>query len=134
MPRKFHSKDTIRIFLRDCRVKLRVGIHAPEKKAPQLLIVTVEMEADLTHRYDDPGEHNLDRVIDYQPLYHFIRKKLPKLGHIPLLESVAEQIILFCWRDPRVQKVRVRLEKPDILPAASAGIDITRSRPKKRQK
>jgi dihydroneopterin aldolase len=52
------------------------------------------------------------------------------MGHIHLLETLAEQIINFCFRDIRVQKVRARLEKSGIFPAAAgAGIEVSRTRP-----
>jgi dihydroneopterin aldolase len=69
-------------------------------------------------------------VIDYEPVYNFILNELPAMGHIHLLETLAEQIINFCFRDIRVQKVRARLEKSGIFPAAAgAGIEVSRTRP-----
>lgn len=120
--------DSIRIFLRDCKTELRVGVYPQEMEKPQPVIVNVEVEAALPHHYQDITERSLDRVIDYDPLHGFICIELPKIGHIPLLETVAEQIITFCFRDPRIQKVRVRLEKPQVFNNASAGIEISRTR------
>lgn len=127
-PQSANEGDSIRIFLRDCKVDLRVGVYPAEMEKPQQVIVNVELEAALPHRYQDVSERGLDRVIDYDPLYGFICVELPKRGHIPLLETVAEQIIDFCFRDSRIQKVKVRLEKPQIYGNASAGIEITRTR------
>lgn len=120
--------DCIRVFLRDCKTELRVGVYPQEMDKPQPVIVNVEVEAALPHHYQDVTERSLDRVIDYDPLHGFICIELPKMGHIPLLETVAEQIINFCFRDPRIQKVSVRLEKPQVFSNASAGIEICRVR------
>jgi dihydroneopterin aldolase len=129
-PTLAYEGDTVRIFIRDCRVALSVGIYDSEKQATQPVIISVEMEAALPHHYQDKNEKKLDRVIDYERVYHFIQNDLPKLGHIHLLESAAEQIIDFCFRDPRVRKAQVRLEKTEIFSnAAGAGIDMTRTRP-----
>ena len=48
-------------------------------------------------------------------------------GHIHLIETLAEKIAARCLQDLRIQVVRVRIEKPDVLPACrSIGIEITR--------
>src|ERR1700722_12984728 len=93
--------DRIRVFIRDCRVDLRIGIYESEKQTPQPVIVNVEIEAALPHHYQDLAEKKLDRVIDYEPVYDFIKKELPAMGHIHLLETAAEQIIHFCFNDIR---------------------------------
>lgn len=119
----------IQVFLRDCRVSLRVGVHAHEKEKPQPVIINVEIEAPLSRHFDDPAEDNLRDVINYETIYDFVYRELPRLGHIPLLETVAEQIIAFCLRDARVLAVRVRLEKPKVFTnTAGAGIEIRRMR------
>ncbi len=122
------DSDSIRIFLHDCKVQLSVGVYPAEMEKPQLVIVNVEAEAALPHHYQDITERSLDRVIDYDPLHGFVCIELPKMGHIPLLETVAEKIIDFCLRDPRIQTVRVKLEKPQVYYNAGAGIEITRKR------
>ena len=125
-----NNTDTIRVFLRECQVILSVGVYQDEMKTPQPVVITVELEAALPHHYQDRAEKKLNRVIDYEAIYSFIQKELPQMGHIYLLESIAEQIFDFCFRDVRVRKARVRLEKTAVFPAAAgAGIDITRSRP-----
>ena len=124
--------DRIRVFLNDCRVELSVGYHPAERLKPQPLIIDLEVEALLPHRYQDTSENSLDRIIDYERFHDFIYNELPKLGHIPLLETVAEQIVSFPGRfeDCRVHKVKVRLEKPEIYKGrARVGIEIIRTRP-----
>ncbi|HUY68457.1 MAG TPA: dihydroneopterin aldolase [Alphaproteobacteria bacterium] len=129
-PPQANEPDHIHVFLCDCTVEMRVGFHPSERTGPQPVVVAIEAEAALPHRYQDVTENSLDRVIDYEVFYRFIREELPKLGHVPLLETVAEQIADFCFRDLRIQKVRVRLEKPRIYAGtARAGIEICRSRP-----
>jgi 7,8-dihydroneopterin aldolase/epimerase/oxygenase len=125
-------KDSIRVFIRDCRVDLRVGIYESEMQAPQPVVITVEIGGSLPHHYQDLAEKKLDRVLDYEQIYNFICQELPKLGHIYLLETVAEQIINFCFQDIRVQHAQIRIEKTGIFPdAAGGGIQINRTRPAK---
>jgi dihydroneopterin aldolase len=128
-PQTAREPDHINVFLRDCRVELSVGYHPAERLKSQPLIIDLEVEALLPHRYQDTSENNLDRVIDYERFYDFIMKVLPTIGHIPLLETVAEQIIACCFEDRRIQKVAVRIEKPQCFAGARPGIEVRRTRP-----
>ena len=118
----------IRSFLRDYTVQVNVGVCDYEKKGPQAVIINIEMEAADVPRYDDPAEESLDRVMDYTQVHRFIATEVVPMGHIPLLEPIAEMIVAFCFRDPRVAKVRVRLEKPAVLPDVTVGIELFRAR------
>ena len=128
-PQPAHQEDRVRVFVRECRVDLRVGIYESEAQAPQPVHITVECEGAPPHHYHDRTENRLARVIDYEPLYKFMCEELPKQGHIYLLETAAEQIISFCFRDPRVREVLVRIEKTGVFPhAAGAGVELRRTR------
>jgi len=121
--------DTIHVYLRDCVVPLSVGIHDFEKKQPQPVIVHIDVTAPLTRRYDDLRASDTALIIDYDRLYHFVTQELPKLGHVPFLESMAEKILDFCFNDPRVTEVGVRLDKPEAYKGkAKVGIDMRRTR------
>jgi len=121
--------EYVRIFLRDYAAQLRVGTEPHEKNGPQTIIINIECDAAAALRFDNPKEENLERAIDYTRVYHFIADELASMPHIPLLESVAEIIAAFCLGDPRVGRVRVRLEKPEILPdTTGAGVEIVRLR------
>jgi len=121
--------DYIRVYLRDCTIQLNVGVHAYEKPKPQPVIVYAEVTSLLPRRYDNVAENSLDLIMDYDKLYQFVYKELPKMQHIAFLETIAEQIITFCFKDPRVAEVRVRLEKPEIFAGtARAGIEMFRKR------
>jgi len=43
------------------------------------------------------------RVINYEKIYGFLTEALPKLGHVNLLENVAERIITFASKNPRIE-------------------------------
>ncbi len=127
-----HEDDTISIFIRDCKVDLRVGVFESEMQKTQAVLVNVVMEAGLPYHFRDMSERTLNRIINYGPLYKFISHELATMGHIYLLESYAEKILDYCFRDERVRKVTVRMEKTEIFPsAAGAGVEITRMRPVK---
>jgi dihydroneopterin aldolase len=55
--------------------------------------------------------------------------ELPKLGHIDLLETLAHHIITHIWTYPHAKGIRLRLEKPKILPDTMAvGVEVTATR------
>lgn len=123
------TDDTICVYLRDCTVSLFVGIYDYEKPQPQPVIFDIELAGPLRQRYDDLQASHLSLIIDYDRLYQYVTQTLPTLGHVPLLESLAERIIDFCFGDSRVTAVTVKLRKPDILKGkASVGIEMRRSR------
>lgn len=126
---QINHPDTLRSVIRDCEVDLRVGVCAHEKIRPQRVIVNVEIEAVAAHAFNDREDADLANVINYATIRDFICLELPKQEHTPLLETVAERIIRFCFDDPQVVKVSARLEKPRIFPETeSVGIELVRVR------
>lgn len=120
------STDRIKIFVRECTVPLFIGIYDHEKPKAQSVVIDVELTASPVKNLQDATIHD---VIDYDRVYHYLTEALPKLGHINLLENVAECIVAFCFEDPRIEKVRVRLAKSDIYKdKALVGIEIKRHR------
>ena len=54
-------------------------------------------------------------------------RKIVATGHINLVETLAELIADRCLEDPRVKKVKVRVEKMDVFAdATSVGVEIER--------
>jgi dihydroneopterin aldolase len=126
-----HSRDAdrIHVFMHDCKVALHIGIGPEERITPQTVIVNIDCEAALPHRYHNLIETRFDHVIDYARLVEYTTVELPKLGPVALLELIAEKLITFCFEDRRIDKVRVRLEKPEIFSGkALVGIEICRTR------
>ncbi len=115
-----------RILIRDLVVTASIGVHAHEHLAPQR--VRVNLELMVSTRSGNAGD-DIARVISYEDLVNGI-KSIVSEGHINLVESLAEEIAALCLRDDRAVAVRVRVEKPDILPdAAGVGVEIERQRP-----
>ena len=123
------SGDTIHVYLRDCMVPLFVGVYDHEKPKPQPVMISIEVSSPLVQRYDDLEAGDIGLIIDYDRLYDFVTVVLPGYGHVPLLESLAERIITFCFEDPRITEVLVRMYKPEVLKGkASVGIEMRRQR------
>jgi dihydroneopterin aldolase len=70
----------------------------------------------------------LASVVDYDPIHAAITG-WQKRPHVLLIETLLEELIALCFRDPRVRACRVSLVKPDIYEAAAAaGVEIYRVR------
>jgi dihydroneopterin aldolase len=75
-----------------------------------------------------PGEDRR-RIINYEKIVAGIRE-VANAGHIDLCEGFAEQVCSVCFADPRVARVRVRVEKLDVFPdAEGVGAIFERVRP-----
>ncbi|MEJ0063970.1 MAG: dihydroneopterin aldolase [Alphaproteobacteria bacterium] len=122
------KRDMIELFLRDVPVQLRVGCCEREKQAPQTVIVSVTLTSSAPPDYLPLGD-DLAQVIDYTALHDFICRDLPSQPHRNLLETIAEHVCNFGFRDARVEKVSVKLVKPEIFPETrQTGIELTRFR------
>jgi 7,8-dihydroneopterin aldolase/epimerase/oxygenase len=114
------------VFLRDLVLSASIGIYPHEHAARQ----RVRINVDLCVPDDGPpvGRDELSRVVDYEKVADAVRAIVAS-GHVRLVETLAERIAASCLTDPRVQLVRIRVEKLDIFPdAVSAGVEIERSR------
>ena len=116
------------VFLRDMVLDASIGIHAHEHATRQRVRINVDLgvtdESALAGVAIGPDE--IARVVDYEKLAARVRNIVGD-GHVRLVETLAERIAQTCLIDPRVQSVRVRVEKLDIFPdSVSAGVEIER--------
>jgi 7,8-dihydroneopterin aldolase/epimerase/oxygenase len=100
-----------------------IGIRARERERPQRVRVSV----DLVAADPFPGEDRR-RVINYEKIVGAIRQ-IARAGHIDLCEGLGERICAACFADPRVERVRVWVEKLDVFEdAEGVGALLERSR------
>ena len=103
-----------------------IGIEPREREAKQRVRVSVDLAA----RPDDacPGDDRR-RIINYEKIVAAIRR-IAGAGHIDLCEGFAERIVEACLADPRVEEVRVWVEKLDVFAdAEGVGALLERRRP-----
>jgi len=122
--RKYFSYKR-KILVRDLILKISVGIHGFEKKKKQRVKFNIDINTDPNLMPDD---NNLDSIINYEDVIKNINKITNK-KHYPLLETLAEKIFLKLFENKRVKKVKLRIEKLDILKnTSSVGIEIEKSK------
>ncbi len=112
-----------RLFVRDLVVPSSIGIHRHERDAPQRVRVTVEI--DIAPLFSTESD-SIGAVLSYDNVVAAV-KKIISLGHINLVETLADRIATNCLEDARVVKVKVIVEKLDVLGGeATVGAEIVR--------
>lgn len=113
------------VFVRDLEIVASVGLLEHEKRYEQRIIVSAELA--VRDDYDGRSDRLAD-VVDYSKVVDGI-VRLVQSEHVNLIETLAERIAAHCLADSRVEGVRVRIEKPDVMPSCrSVGIEIERGR------
>ena len=113
------------IFLNDFTLQANVGVYKHEKEKTQPIKINVIAKVKNPKRIND---NNLQSVVCYNQISKKI-KKIIKSGHTILLEKLAEKIIQECFKNKRIETMKIRLEKPEAIEGAvGAGIEVKRSR------
>lgn len=112
-----------RIEIRDLLVRGILGVNDWEREHEQDILVNLTLFTDLTAA---GASDSLDDTVNYRTL----TKQL--IAHIEssrrfTVEALAEDLARICLQSPRVQRARVRVEKPGALRfARSVGVEIER--------
>lgn len=102
-----------------------IGIRKREREQRQRVRVSVDLTAAAAAAF--PGEDRR-RVINYEKVVAAIRE-IAGSGHIDLCEGFAERVCAACLADPRVERVRVWIEKLDVFAdAEGVGAVLERTR------
>jgi dihydroneopterin aldolase len=119
--------DYLRVVLADVAVEVRCGLHPWEMhpERPNRVIVNVEMFA---RPLPEGARESRASLIDYDPIRAALRQ-WPGRPHVPLLETLAEELVALCLVNERVEACRVSVMKTDIFgEAAGAGVELYRRR------
>ncbi len=113
-----------RLFLRDLRLQVSIGIHDFEKDGPQTVVVNVDLllgSAKAAH-----GDR-IANVLNYDVVHDGI-VALAKSRHFNLQETLVEAILDICLGQPGVIEARVSTEKPDVYKDCRVGYEAVRRR------
>jgi len=115
---------TMKVFVRDLILPCRIGVYSHEKHAEQRVRINLELNC-----HEHPAiNDDYTNVVCYAEVVEGIRSLLNS-GHINLVETLAERIAAQCLEDHRILVAKVRVEKLDVMPEASAvGVEIERHR------
>ena len=113
------------VFIRDLMLTALIGVYSHEKEKPQPIRINLDLGVKENLASSDD---RLAEVVSYEEVADDVRK-LVASGHVNLVETLAQRIADMCFRDRRVEAVRVRVEKLAVFEdAASAGVEIERFR------
>ena len=109
----------------DLLLRAIIGINEEERRNRQDVLINVTL-------YTDVQAAGVTDDISDAVNYRTITKKVIELvenSQFYLVEKLATEIAAICLQDPRVERTRVRVEKPGALRfARSVGVEIERDR------
>lgn len=125
VPEMDGTLDVIRIS--DVRVDCVIGIYPFERQKTQPLVVEVDLWLDLR-----PAtiSERIEDTVDYAKVRDDVTDLLVQ-GRFQLIETAAARIaahLLMPGPGPRIERVRVRVAKPEAIAPALAAVEILRSR------
>jgi dihydroneopterin aldolase len=106
-----------KVYVRGLVVQAEIGVYEHEHGRRQPLVVDVELELE-----PGPFEHIADTV-NYETVAERARE-IAAAGHLKLVETFAERLARACLADRRVRAARVRVDKPEALAPAVAGVEV----------
>jgi 7,8-dihydroneopterin aldolase/epimerase/oxygenase len=113
-----------RIFIRDFRLQVSIGIHDFEKTAPQTVVVNVDL---LLAPPEKAHGDRIANVLNYDVVHDGI-VALAKGRHFNLQETLVEAILDLCLAQPSVIEARASTEKPDVYKDCRVGYEAIRRR------
>ncbi len=127
--RGFASHDTAPLYVVTVRglvLMASIGITRREREQKQRVRVSVDLTASPSASV--PGEDRR-RIINYAKIVAAVRQ-IAAAGHIDLCEGFADRICNACFADNKVERVRVWVEKLDVIPETDGvGAILERTRP-----
>ena len=114
-----------KVLIKELILDLKLGYYDFEKEIPQKVKFSLEID------YEDKKPSNdkdLKSIVNYAKIVKLI-KKLVKNKHYNFLETLAEDVFDELFKDKRIDKISLRIEKLEILKdCSSVGIQISKKR------
>ena len=114
-----------KILIKELTLDLKLGYYDFEKNKPQKVKFNLEID------YEDKkptNDKDIKSIVNYGKVVKLITK-LVKNKHYNFLETLAEDVFYELFRDKRIAKITLQIEKLEILKeCTSVGIQITKKR------
>ena len=114
-----------KVLIKELILDLKLGYYDFEKEKPQKVKFSLEID------YEDKKPSNdkdLKSIVNYAKVVKLI-KKLVKNKHYNFLETLAEDVFDELFKDKRIDKISLRIEKLEIIKnCTSVGIQISKKR------
>ena len=114
-----------KILISELILSIKLGYYNFEKEKPQKVKFSLEID------YEDKkptNDKDIKSIVNYGQVVKLIRK-LTKSKHYNFLETLAEDTFDVLFKDKRIGKIMLKIEKLEILKdCSSVGIQITKKR------
>ena len=114
-----------KVLIKELILDLKLGYYDFQKKKTQKVKFSLEVD------YEDKKPSNdkdLKSIVNYAKIVKLI-KKLIKNKHYNFLETLAEDVFYELFKDKRIDKISLRIEKLEIMKdCSSVGIQISKKR------
>ena len=114
-----------KVLIKDLILNLKLGYYDFEKEKPQKVKFSLEID------YKDKKPSNdkdFKSIVNYSKVVRLI-KKLVKNKHYNFLETLAEDVFDELFKDKRIEKINLKIEKLEIMKdCSSVGIQISKKR------
>jgi len=114
-----------KILIKDLTLDLKLGYYDQEKNKKQ----KVKFSLDIDYKNKKPtNDKDIKSIVNYDKIVKLI-EKLVKNKHYNFLETLAEDVFDELFKDKRIDKIVLQIEKLEILKqCTSVGIQISKKR------
>ena len=114
-----------KVIITDLIFNTSIGIHDFEKKKEQKIKFNIEIDINPLLK---ASENDLHSIVNYESVINKI-KLITQKKHYNLLETLAEDIFSNLFLSENIIKIKLRIEKPEIIKnTSSVGIEIIKRR------
>ena len=115
---KFNKK----VIVKDLILLISVGIHQFEKQKKQ------KVKFNLVITTDPNLKSDIKSIVNYESVINDI-KKITEKKHFELLENLSENIFDEIFKNKKIRKVKLKIEKLDIIKETkSVGIEVVKTK------
>jgi len=114
-----------KVIIKDLTFNTSIGIHDFEKEKEQKIKFNIQINIDPLLK---AAENDLDSIVNYETVINKI-KSITQRKHYNLLETLAEDIFSSLFLSKNIIKIKLRIEKPEIIKnTSSVGVEIIKKR------
>jgi len=114
-----------KVIIKDLVFETSIGIHDFEKEKEQQIKFNIEIDINPLLK---ASENDLKSIVNYENVINKV-KSITHKKHYNLLETLAEDIFTNLFLAKNIIKIKLRIEKPEIIKnTSSVGVEITKKR------
>jgi dihydroneopterin aldolase len=114
-----------KVIITDLVFNTSIGIHDFEKEKEQKIKFNIEIDINPLLK---AAENDLNSIVNYESVINKI-KSITQKKHYNLLETLAEDIFSNLFLVKNIIKIKLRIEKPEIIKnTSSVGVEIIKKR------